>query len=73
MTYFVENYPYNGKALVSGTVNAETPKKALERYLLHYYLDNQTIQLCKRAMRKGGADFRILCTETGRVSYYIVM
>lgn len=71
--YSIENRPYNGRALVSGVVTAETPKKALERYLLHYYLDNQTIQYCKRATRKGGSDFVVTDTRTGRNSYYIVM
>lgn len=71
--YYIKNYPYGGKVLVSGTINAETPKKALERYLLHFYLDNQTIQFCKRAARKDGADFCVEDCTTHRKSYFIVM
>lgn len=72
-TYVVKNTPFNGRSLVTGTATAETPKKALEKYLLHYYLDNQTIQYCKTFPRWAGADFIVTDTSTGRNSYYIVM
>lgn len=72
MTYFIQDFSTPGQ-IHNGTIQAEKPKQALSRYLLYYRLNKDTIKYCKRAARKDGADFRILCTETGRVSYYIVM
>ena len=43
------------------------------KYLLYYNLDNKTIEYCKRFPRFAGCDFSLLCTETGRKSYFIVM
>ena len=72
MTYFVENYSIYGQRYC-GTVNAKKPKEALKKYFLYYNLDNKTIEYCKRFPRFAGCDFSLLCTETGRKSYFIVM
>ena len=73
MTYYIEDRSENGKRFY-GTVNADKPKEVVKKYLLYYWHDTKTFNYVRRIKHLCKfADFKVLCTETGKRSYYVIM
>lgn len=74
--YSIEEHDYasgNGVKKFYGYIVAKTPKEAVSKYLLYYWMDKNTIKYVKRAVRKQGSNFAVTDTARNRTSYYIIM